>query len=283
MKDNQFASSKTAWCPGCGNFAILETFVGVLNELAIPPHEIVLVGGIGQASKTNQYISANGFSGLHGRPLPVAVAIKIANDALTVIVDAGDGDSYGEGGNHFLHNIRRNVDITHFVHDNQIYGLTKGQPSPTSDACDLGHKTASCNMSLPFNPLLIAIAAGATFVARCFAGHKEHLAQIMKAAILHKGYALVDILQPCVTFNKVNTFAYFNKRVQELDESYDATNKMAALEKSMQFGDTIPIGILYQEQGLTYKDKQPQLFDGIPLIDKPKDMERIKALISSYR
>lgn len=283
MKENQFVSSETAWCPGCGNFTILETFIGVLNELNIPPHQIVLVGGIGQAAKTNQYVSANGFSGLHGRALPAAVAIKIANDALTVIVNTGDGDSYGEGGNHFLHNIRRNVDITHFVHDNQIYGLTKGQPSPTSDACDLGHKTTSCNMGVPLNPLLVAIAAGATFVARCFTGHKEHLAKIMTAAILHKGYALVDILQPCVSFNKVNTFAYYNKRVQELDTSYDPTNKMAALEKSMEFGDTIPIGILYQEQGMTYKDKHPQLFDGIPLIDKPQDMESVKTLISSYR
>jgi len=282
MRENQFVSSETAWCPGCGNFTILDTFIGVLNELDIPPHQIILVGGIGQAAKANQYVSANGFSGLHGRALPAAVAIKIANDALTVIVNTGDGDSYGEGGNHFLHNIRRNVDITHFVHDNQIYGLTKGQPSPTSDACDLSHKTTSCNMGIPLNPLLIAIAAGATFVARCFTGRKEHLAKIMKAAILHKGYALVDILQPCVSFNKVNTFAYYNKRVQELEASYDPANKMAALEKSMEFGNTIPIGILYQEQGLTYEDKHPQLFDGIPLIDKPQDMESIKSLINSY-
>jgi len=282
MKANEYASSETAWCPGCGNFTILETLIEVLNNLDTPPDQIVLVGGIGQAAKANQYVSANGFSGLHGRALPAAVAIKIANDALTVIVNTGDGDSYGEGGNHFLHNIRRNVDITHFVHDNQIYGLTKGQPSPTSNACDLGHKTTSCNMSIPFNPLLIAIATGATFVARCFTGHTEHLAKIMAAAILHKGYALVDILQPCVSFNKLNTFAYYNKRVQELDASYDPTNKMAALEKSMEFGDVIPIGILYREQGMTYEDKHPQLFNGIPLIDKPHDMNSVKALISEY-
>ncbi|MBU4440081.1 MAG: 2-oxoacid:ferredoxin oxidoreductase subunit beta [Acetobacterium sp.] len=282
MKKTAFTTSETAWCPGCGNYSILETLTGVLNELESPPHQVVLVGGIGQAAKTNQYISANGFSGLHGRSLPAAVAIKIANDDLTVIVNTGDGDSYGEGGNHFLHNIRRNVDITHFVHDNQIYGLTKGQPSPTSDPCDLSHKINACNMGATFNPLLIAIAAGATFVARSFSGGKEHLAEIMQAAIKHPGYALVDILQPCVSFNKKNTFAYYKQRVKPLDESYDATNKLAAMEKAMEFGDTIPIGILYQEQALTYKEKRPELFDAVPLIDKQVSLEDVQTLINRY-
>jgi 2-oxoglutarate ferredoxin oxidoreductase subunit beta len=282
MKKAAFTTSETAWCPGCGNYSILETLTGVLNQMETPPHQVVLVGGIGQAAKTNQYISANGFSGLHGRSLPAAVAIKIVNDDLTVIVNTGDGDSYGEGGNHFLHNIRRNVDITHFVHDNQIYGLTKGQPSPTSDPCDLSHKINACNMGAPFNPLLIAIAAGATFVARSFSGDKEHLAKIMTAAIKHKGYALVDILQPCVSFNKKNTFAYYKQRVKPLDASYDVTNKLAALEKAMEFGDTIPIGILYQEQALTYKEKRPELFDAVPLIDKQVNQEDVQALINRY-
>jgi 2-oxoglutarate ferredoxin oxidoreductase subunit beta len=282
MTKPAFTTSETAWCPGCGNYAIIETLTGVLNQLDTPPHQVVLVGGIGQAAKTNQYISANGFSGLHGRSLPAAVAIKIANDDLTVIVNTGDGDSYGEGGNHFLHNIRRNVDITHFVHDNQIYGLTKGQPSPTSDPCDLRHKTNACNMAASFNPLLIAIAAGATFVARSFSGDKTHLAKIMAAAIRHPGYALVDILQPCVSFNKTNTFAYYKQRVKPLDDSYDATNKLAALEKAMEFGDTIPIGILYQEQAPTYAAKRPELFDTIPLVDKHVSRSDIQALINSY-
>ncbi|MBI4857010.1 MAG: 2-oxoacid ferredoxin oxidoreductase [Acetobacterium woodii] len=282
MKKTAFTTSETAWCPGCGNYSILETLTGVLNQMETPPHQVVLVGGIGQAAKANQYISANGFSGLHGRSLPAAVAIKIANDDLTVIVNTGDGDSYGEGGNHFLHNIRRNVDITHFVHDNQIYGLTKGQPSPTSDPCDLSHKINACNMGATFNPLLIAIAVGATFVARSFSGDKEHLAEIMQAAIKHPGYALVDILQPCVSFNKKNTFAYYKQRVKPLDPTYDATNKLAAMEKAMEFGDTIPIGILYQEQALTYKEKRPELFDAVPLIDKLVNLEDVQALIHRY-
>lgn len=282
MNNGTFTTSETAWCPGCGNYAILETLTGVLNQLETAPHQVVLVGGIGQAAKTNQYLTANGFSGLHGRSLPAAAAIKIANNDLTVIVNTGDGDSYGEGGNHFLHNIRRNVDITHFVHDNQIYGLTKGQPSPTSDPCDLAHKTATCNMGAPFNPLLIAIAAGATFVARSFSGDKTHLAQIMAAAIRHPGYALVDILQPCVSFNKTNTFAYYKQRVKPLDDHYDPTNKLAAIETAMQFGDTIPIGILYQAPVPTYAAKRPELFDTVPLVDKQVPLSAVQALINSY-
>lgn len=279
--NDKFISTETAWCPGCGNFSILDTMTDVLNDIGVLPSQVVLVGGIGQAAKTNQYITANGFSGLHGRALPAAAGIKLANSSLTVIVNTGDGDSYGEGGNHFLHNICRNVDITHFVHDNQIYGLTQGQASPTSDLCDV-EKHGVCNGSVPFNPMLIAIASGATFVARAFSGNKEHLAKMMKAAIAHKGYALVDILQPCITFNKVNTFDYYKKRVYELDESYDFTNKLAALEKSMEGGDKIPIGIIYAENGVTYDQKHPNLFDGVPVIDKKVDMNQVELLLKGF-
>lgn len=281
MVSQNFTTTETAWCPGCGNFAIVDCLAGVLGELALPPSQVVLVGGIGQAAKTNQYIAANGFSGLHGRALPAAVGIKLANSRLTVIVNTGDGDSYGEGGNHFLHNIRRNVDISHFVHNNQIYGLTKGQPSPTSDACGTEPQGA-CNISTPLNPLLVAIAAGATFAARAFSGNPEHLAEMMKAAIAHKGYALVDILQPCVTFNKVNTYAYYKERVYELDSTYDHTDRMKALEKSMEGGTKIPIGILYEQRAASYEEKRPALFDDIPVVDKAFDKEQITALIESF-
>lgn len=279
--DKKFISTETAWCPGCGNFGIVDTLTRVLNESGLSPSQVVLVGGIGQAAKTNQYITANGFSGLHGRSLPAAVAIKLSNEKMTVIVNTGDGDSYGEGGNHFLHNIRRNVNITHFVHDNQIYGLTKGQPSPTSTACNANHDGA-CNWNVPFNPLLVALAAGATFVARSFSGNPEHLAKMMKAAIAHKGYALVDILQPCVTFNKVNTYAYYKERTYELDESYDYTNRLGAMEKSMEDGAKIPIGILYAQPGQTYEDKRPWLFDGVPVIEKSIGKEQMNALITAF-
>ncbi|MFO7296519.1 MAG: 2-oxoacid:ferredoxin oxidoreductase subunit beta, partial [Clostridia bacterium] len=213
MSNTNYVISETAWCPGCGNFNILEALKNALEILGKKPHEVLIVGGIGQAAKTPQYINTNGFCGLHGRALPAAVGAKMVNKDLTVIVHTGDGDSYGEGGNHFIHNIRRNVDITHFVHDNQIYGLTKGQASPTTD---LGHVTEvqiAGNINPPLNPVLLAIALGAGFVARAFSGDKEHLTSIMVEAIKHKGYSLVDILQPCVSFNKVNTFQWYSKRV----------------------------------------------------------------------
>lgn len=279
--NGKFISTETAWCPGCGNFNILSCLTDVLNGLELSPSQVVLVGGIGQAAKTNQYVTANGFSGLHGRSLPAAVGIKLANNNLTVIVDTGDGDSYGEGGNHFLHNIRRNADITHFVHNNQIYGLTKGQTSPTSDLCDIEHRGA-CNMNVPFNPMLIAIASGATFVARAFSGNTQHLAKMMKAAIEHKGYALVDILQPCVTFNKVNTYSYYKERVYELDETYDHTDKLKAMEKSLEGGGKIPIGIIYSQIGQSYEEKRPGLFNGTPVIDKTIQPSQINSLITSF-
>ena len=282
MNAKTFCTYETAWCPGCGNFTILECLKIALEQLDKNPSEVLIAAGIGQAAKTPQYISANAFCGLHGRSLPAAAAAKIANEKLTVIVDTGDGDSYGEGGNHFIHNIRRNVDITHFVHDNQIYGLTKGQASPTSV---LGLKTGvqtDGNSNEPLNPVLLAIACGAGFVARAFTGHKEHLISLMKQAITYNGYALVDILQPCVSFNKTNTFAWYNQRVYELDESYNYKNKMNAMQKAMEFGDHIPIGLLYREDKVTFHQKNVVLRQGTPLLDKKTDLHYMNELIKSY-
>ncbi|NMB44628.1 MAG: 2-oxoacid:ferredoxin oxidoreductase subunit beta [Clostridiales bacterium] len=277
-----FNTYETAWCPGCGNFAILDCLKTALEELGKDPHEVLMVAGIGQAAKTPQYISANSFCGLHGRSLPAAVAAKIANKDLTVIVDTGDGDSYGEGGNHFIHNVRRNVDITHFVHDNQIYGLTKGQASPTTA---VGHVTPvqrDGNINEPINPLLLALVSGAGFVARAYSGDKEHLVSIMKEAIMYPGYALVDIFQPCVTFNKINTYAYYRERVYRLDESYDPTNKMAAFEKAMESGDSLPIGVIYREDKANFHDKNKVLSKGQALLDIETDPQVVKNLINSF-
>jgi len=282
MSTNSFCTYDTAWCPGCGNFSILECLKKALEELNKDPYEVLMVAGIGQAAKTPQYISANSFCGLHGRALPAAVAAKIANEKLTVIVDTGDGDSYGEGGNHFIHNIRRNVDITHFVHDNQIYGLTKGQASPTSAEGQVTDVQPTGNINTPLNPVLLAIAAGGGFVARAFSGDKEHLVSIMKQAILYNGYALVDILQPCVSFNKVNTFSYYNKRVYRLDDGYDASDKAAAMQKAMEYGDRIPIGVIYQEQKRTFHEKNKVLSGGVPLIDKPADLSTVQRLADEF-
>lgn len=282
MEQMTFHSTETAWCPGCGNFDVLETLTGVLNGMALNPKDVVLVGGIGQAAKLNQYVSTNGFSGLHGRALPAALGIKMANDGLTVIVDSGDGDTYGEGGNHFLHTIRRNVDITHFVHDNQVYGLTKGQASPTSDHCDI-ERSMPCSDNIPLNPLMLALAAGATFVARAFSGSKEHLAKVMEAAIRHKGYALVDILLPCVSFNKVNTFAYYKKRVYELGADHDVTDRHAAMLRAEEFGERIPIGILYQQEQPTFGDLHSAQHTDVAPWDRTPDVAALTALLDTYR
>jgi 2-oxoglutarate ferredoxin oxidoreductase subunit beta len=210
------------------------------------------------------------------------VAAKIANENLTVIVDTGDGDSYGEGGNHLIHNIRRNVDITHFVHDNQIYGLTKGQASPTSSEGIVTDVQTSGNINSPLNPALLAISAGAGFVARAFSGRKDHLVSIMKQAIEYEGYALVDILQPCVSFNRVNTFSYYNQRVYELGSDYNPFDKLAALEKAMEPDDKIPIGILYQEKKHTFHQKNSVLKNGIPLVDRTVDPDVVQKIMKEF-
>jgi 2-oxoglutarate ferredoxin oxidoreductase subunit beta len=282
MGADTFCTYETAWCPGCGNFSILDCLKTALNELGKDPYEVLMVAGIGQAAKLPQYISANAFCGLHGRSLPAAVAAKIANEKLTVIVDTGDGDSYGEGGNHFLHNIRRNVNMTHFVHDNQIYGLTKGQASPTSPEGMVTEVQVNGSQTTPLNPVLVAIAAGAGFVARAFSGKQEQLISIMKQAIEYDGYALVDILQPCISFNKVNTFAYYNQRVYELDDSYNRFDKSSALIKAMESGEKIPTGILYQENRKSFHQKNPVLADGVPLVDRAGNMDIVPDLIKDF-
>jgi 2-oxoglutarate ferredoxin oxidoreductase subunit beta len=278
MSEHVFNTYETAWCPGCGNFSILDCLKGALEELGKEPHDVLLAAGIGQAAKLPQYISVNSFCGLHGRAVPPAVAAKIVNPKLTVIINSGDGDSYGEGGNHFIHNIRRNVDIAHFIHDNQVYGLTKGQASPTSDEGAVSDVQVDGSQNIPFNPVLMAIAAGAGFVARSFSGSPLHLKEMMKRAIQFKGYALVDILQPCVSFNKVNTFAWYKQRVYELDQTHDAANRLLAMERAMEFGDRIPIGVLYEKQQPTYHEKHNVLKSGQILAGRRND----PALIEKY-
>lgn len=279
MSERGFETFETAWCPGCGNFNILDSLKNALTDLRLDPHDVLMVGGIGQAAKLPQYISANSFCGLHGRSVPPAAAAKIVNPGLTVIINSGDGDSYGEGGNHFIHNIRRNIDIAHFIHDNQVYGLTKGQASPTADPGTVTPVQVEGNLNIPFNPVLMAIAAGAGFVARSFSGKPDHLREMMKQAIRFKGYAMVDILQPCVSFNKINTFAWYNQRVYELDGTYDNTDRAAAMIKSMEFGDRIPIGVLYQKELPTFHEQHEVLRNGQILAGRKNDPALVRELM----
>ncbi len=233
-----------AWCPGCGNFGILNILKQTLAELEIPPEKLVLVSGIGQAAKMPHYLRTNIFNGLHGRSLPAATAIKAVNPELTVIAESGDGCTYGEGGNHFIHAIRRNPNITNIVHNNMVYGLTKGQASPTSQA---GFKTpvqVDGVMVEPFNPIAVAVALDASFVARAFVGDAPKAKEIFKKAILHKGYALVDIFQPCVSFNKVNNYQWFKEHTYYLEESYDPHDRNQAFKRATE-KDKLPLGVFY--------------------------------------
>ena len=283
MSQTIFPSIETAWCPGCGDHFILSALKDALTALDKKPHEVLIVSGIGQAAKLPQYITTNGFCGLHGRALPPAAAAKIANSELTVIVDSGDGDSYGEGGNHLLHNIRRNVDITHFVHNNQVYGLTKGQASPTSERGYVTEVQPNGSNNTPLNPMALAIVLGCGFVARAFAGDQEHLKTVMIEAIKYRGYALVDILQPCVTFNKVNTYQWYKERVYKLGADYDTSNKLAAIQKAMEWGERIPIGILYQKEMQDFQSKIDFMQDGTPLVDRETNLNVISAFMNDFK
>ena len=263
-----YGNCETAWCPGCGNFAILKAMKRALVESNLEPHEVLFVSGIGQAAKAPHYLNANVFNGLHGRALPAAIGAKLANSNLKVIAESGEGCNYGEGGNHFLAAIRRNVDITLVVHDNQIYGLTKGQASPTTDRGFVTKAQPSGLNMNPFRPLAVAVTMGASFVARGFSGMEDHLVGILKEAISHKGFSIVDVLQPCVSFNKINNFAWYKKRCRELDNDYDPSNQLAAIEVAMKWGDEIPIGTIYKNDSPTFEDNSQVLQSG-PLKDIP--------------
>lgn len=274
LKD--YLGQETAWCPGCGNFMILRAVQEALVGLELEPHEVLLVSGIGQSSKLPHYMKCNTFNSLHGRTLSPATGAKLANHALNVIAIAGDGDCYGEGGNHFMHTIRRNVNVTLVVHDNQVYGLTKGQASPTSE---VGFKTKVQPDGVyesAFNPISIAVALNASFVARGFTGEKDHLVGLLQKAVQHDGFALVDILQPCPSFNKLNTFKWYKERVYKIedeDPGYDPTDMMAAFKKAQEWGDRIPLGLIYHTERLTMEEQEPVLTRG-PLVKQPADIDR---------
>lgn len=238
--------NETAWCPGCGNMLLLKILKEALEELKLEPTKVVITSGIGQAAKLPQYMKVNYFNGLHGRALPCATAIKMVNPNLTVIAEGGDGDMYGEGGNHFLHTIRRNPDITHLVHNNMVYALTQGQASPTSKKGFITPVQVSGVTSEPFNPLTTAIALGSTFVARAFVGNTELTKKIIKAAIQHNGYAFVDIFDPCVSFNKINTFKWYKENTYEIEADFDFTKKINGYTKASE-EDPYPIGIVYKK------------------------------------
>lgn len=267
-KEAYLADVEIAWCPGCGNFQIRSALAQALTMLGLPRHKVVLVTGIGQAAKIAHYMELNGFNGLHGRTVAAAAAIRMARTDLTVIAESGDGDLYGEGGNHLIHNIRRNVGITVIAHDNRVYGLTKGQASPTADAGYVTRAQPSGALAAPLNPLALGVALDAGFVAQAFSGEPDRTAEILATAIQHEGFSLVNVVHPCPIWNRINTFAWYKDRAYRLDEDHDPTDRMAALQVALQGGERIPTGILYRNERPPFEDRHPVL-KGVPLALRP--------------
>lgn len=278
---NDYKGQTPAWCPGCGNFSILKTFKDAMVEMGIEPHRFTIVSGIGQAGKFPHYVKCNTFNGLHGRTLPVATAIRLANHNMLTIAVAGDGDCYGEGGNHLMHAMRRNINVKLFVHDNQIYGLTKGQASPTSMEGMVTKNQPFGVFSEQLNPMALAVALDCSFAARGFAGDGEHLKNLIKEAINHKGFALVDILQPCVTFNKINTYEWYRQRVYRIEPEYNPEDRIAAFKKALEWGDRIPIGIIYRNSRPTFEERIPAIKD-TPLVKQPFDLSRLETTLKEF-
>ena len=266
--------NKPNWCPGCGDHGIWFALKNALQKINVPHERIVLVYGIGCHGHMCNFLNTYAFEGLHGRPVPVAEGVKMANDKLKVIVVAGDGDTYGEGMNHFLAGIRANHDVTMIVHNNMIYGLTTGQTSPTSQHGFKSKSTPDGVIEVPVNPMAIGISTGGGFISRGFAGNILHLTDLMVKAIEHDGFSVVDVLQNCVTFNHVNTIRWFNERVYDMQkEGHDSSDKMKALEKAFEFGEKterIPIGVFYQDVRESYQDDLPEI-EKVPLVQHPTE------------
>jgi len=279
---NEFGNYETAWCPGCGNFSILKAVKKALTDSELRPHEVLFVSGIGQAAKTPHYLNANVFNGLHGRSLPVATGAKLANPDLNVIVESGDGCNYGEGGNHFLAAIRRNINVTLLVHNNQVYGLTKGQASPTSSEGFVTKAQPDGTMSSPFNPVAVAVAMRAGFVARGFSGMIDHLSGLIQQGISHRGLAIIDILMPCVSFNKVNTLSWYKERCEPLPSSYDVTDWTKAMGTAYEWGDKIPVGVIYKNNRPSFGERLPVLQQGA-LVDRDVNMTMVKQVMNGYK
>lgn len=248
------------WCPGCGDWGIRVGVKAALEQLKLDPSKVLLSFDIGCSGNMNDFLNGYAMHGLHGRAIPSALGMKVARHDMKTIVIGGDGGLYGEGGNHFIHACRGNHDVTVIVHDNMVYGLTTGQVAPTAKQGYKSKSTPKGIIEQCVNPLALALTSGATFVSQGFAGDARLVIDIIKQAVNHKGFSLVNILQPCVTFNKVNTYQYYLKKTYKLDENYDPSNLNSALEKSMEvMEEKFPLGVLYKKDGVAYHEQIPQL------------------------
>jgi len=264
------------WCPGCGDFGVLSSLKKATLEKEMKSHEMLVVSGIGCSSNLPGYVNAYGIHSLHGRSLPTATGAKLANHNLKVVVTGGDGDGFGIGVGHFIHAMRRNLDLTYVVMDNEIYGLTTGQASPTTMKDHKTKTTPRGNVEQPINPLMLALVSGATFVARAFSGQPAHLSSLIEQGIAHKGFAFIDVFSPCVTYNKLNTYAWFKERIYKLEDEApdrDPADFSDAMSTAMEFDDRIPIGLVYKVEKPTYEDTEPVLLNG-PLIKQPLGIKK---------
>lgn len=267
------------WCPGCGNFGVLNAVKKALAQQEISPENVLLVSGIGQAAKTPHFMNCNFFHGLHGRALPVATGALLANHDLHILVHMGDGDCYGEGGNHLLAALRRNLDVTLLVHDNRVYGLTKGQASPTSAHGFATSAQPFGSFSDAMNPVALALSQGCGFIARGYCGEVDHLAGLIRAGMAYPGFAMIDIMQVCVTYNPVNTYNYYNERIRIIDEkTHPVHDWQSAMNMAMQPEKTIPIGIIHQKDTRPFTRRIPTLSGG-PLIARKRDPSAIRSVL----
>lgn len=273
---------KSTWCPGCGNFGIYTALRQAFAELGLEPHQVVMSFDIGCCGNGANWHKVYGFHSLHGRPLPVAYAVKLANHDLKVIAISGDGGGYGEGGNHFVHTCRGNIDITYIIHNNHRYSLTTGQASPTTEHNEKTKSTPDGLIEYPLHGMQIAITAGATFVAQGYSDEVKHLKELFIKAISHPGFALVDVLQPCVIFNEKNIREIYRQKVYKLEEAgYKADDKLEAYKKAAET-EKLPIGVLYQEIRPTYENQLPQLAK-MPLVKQPVKKGDISELLAEFR
>lgn len=250
------SDEKPTWCPGCGDFGVLNATFNALRAKGYDTKDIVTVAGIGCSSRFPFFISTYGFHGVHGRAMPIATGVKVANPNLTVLAVGGDGDGFAIGGGHFIHAARRNLDITYIIMDNGVYGLTKGQTAPTASVGYVSKSTPKGSLDQPLNPLTFAIACGATFVARAFSGKPKEMADLIVQGIEHKGFALIDAYSPCPTFNKLNTFKFYRDEVADLPAGYDPTDMVQALQHAGQ-AEPLYTGLLYQraDNNLSYVER----------------------------
>lgn len=257
------------WCPGCGDYGVLNSLVQAVANLEIEPRNLLVVSGIGCSSNLPGFINAYGFHSLHGRAMPIATGAKLANPELNVVVTGGDGDGYGIGLGHFIHAMRRNLDITYIVMDNQIYGLTTGQASPTSSKSFLTKSSPTGTIEEPINPIALALVSGATYVSRGFSGDPRHLTELIQNGIKHKGFALIDVFSPCVTWNRINTYDFFRQKCYKFNgPQYDTSNPDQALAKSREKEPKLPIGLFYEIEKPTYEEQDPALKFGSPVKSK---------------